>query len=135
MSDCSRSLRTAQHRAPLDCLYFLVLEDVIMSNKLSVIQSLANLGESITSIASTVTNMRSLRKQDVALFYERLNAMKATCKARGIGVVARTSLDEMEKTFERINSMSSNAMLREMNMQILKTQHQLLCQNLHEYCC
>jgi hypothetical protein len=104
-----------------------------MSNELTVIQMLANVGQSVMSMATSVKTLRDVRKQDAVILEEKLRYLRDACRARGIGELTRLSIDEMERTLHNIQQKNFTGNMLEMAMKMLQLQYETLCQIIQNY--
>lgn len=104
-----------------------------MSNELTVIQMLANVGQSVMSMATSVKTLRDVRKQDAVILEEKLRYLRDACRARGIGELTRLSIDEMERTLHNIQQKNFTGNMLEMAMKMLQLQYETLCQIIQSY--
>lgn len=104
-----------------------------MSNEVAIIQTLANIGQSITSMAASVKTLKGIRKQDAIILEENLRYLRNACRARGIGELTRLSIDEMERTLHNIQQKNFTGNMLEMAMHMLKLQYETLCRIIQNY--
>ena len=104
-----------------------------MANEMTVYKAITTAGQAIMSMAQSVKINRSVRMQDAAAFQEQLRYIKAACRAQGYGELTRLSVDEMEKTLQRITQKNFSGEMLDMSMDLLKIQYQALRQNIQNY--
>ena len=69
-----------------------------MPVELSVIQSVASIGDTVLSMSSRLRSMKTVNKQDAIMVAERLRYVKAACRVRAYGELVRECSDQMEET-------------------------------------
>ena len=106
-----------------------------MKKDLSIIQTAANVGQSVLTMISTAKNLKTLRKQDTIILQEELVILRQKCKQIGIGELTRVSIDEMDKTLKTITIKNYNGEMLDMAMGMLQLQYQMLYSNLQNYKC
>ena len=104
-----------------------------MANEMTVYKALTTAGQAIISMTQSIKLNKSVRKQDAVMFQEQLLYIKAACKAKGYGELTRLSLDEMEKTIQRISQKNFSGEMLEMSMDLLRLQYNALRQNIQNY--
>lgn len=104
-----------------------------MSNELSIIQAVSNVGQAVMSMMSSAMSMKTVRKQDALLLEERLCFLKNVCRAQGVGHLTRTSINEMDKTLQNIKQKDYTGTMLDMSMNMLNIQYELLCQIIRDY--
>ncbi len=104
-----------------------------MENEMIVYKAISTAGQAIASMAQSVKINRSVRKQDATVFQEQLRYIKAACRAKGYGELTRLSVDEMEKTLQRITQKNFSGEMLDMSMDLLQMQYQALRQNIQNY--
>ena len=104
-----------------------------MANEITVYKAIATAGQAIVSMAQSVKTNRSVRKQDAVVFQEQLRYIRAACRAKGYGELARLSIDEVEKTLQRLTQKNFSGEMLDMSMELLSVQYQAMRQNLQNY--
>lgn len=99
-----------------------------MGNEMTVYKAITTAGQAIVSMAQSVKVNRSVRKQDAIILQEQLHYIRAACRARAYGELTRLSIDEMEKTLQRINQKNFSGEMLDMSMDLLRMQYQALRQ-------
>lgn len=105
-----------------------------MTNEVMLIQAVSNVGQAVTSLATSVRTFGTLRKQDAVVLEERLIYLKRACRAHGYGMLVRQSVEEMEKTSKSIGQKNFTGPMLDMSMKLLGMQYQALCKNIEVYC-
>lgn len=104
-----------------------------MSNEMTVYKAITTAGQAVMSMAQCVKSNRSIRKQDAVVFQEQLRYIRSACRAKGYGELVRLSIDEMEKTMQRITQKNFSGEMISMSMDLLNIQYQALRQNIQNY--
>ena len=104
-----------------------------MANEMTVYKAIKTAGQAIVSMTQSVKVNKSVRKQDAVVFQEQLRYIKAFCRTKGYGELTRLSVDEMEKTFQRITQKNFSGEMLEMSMDLLRMQYQALRQYIQFY--
>lgn len=104
-----------------------------MTNEMTVYKAITTAGQAIVSMAQSVKANKSVRKQDAVVFQEQLRYIKSACRAKGYGELTRLSIDEMEKTLQRIMQKNFSGEILDMSMELLAMQYQALRQNIQNY--
>lgn len=97
-----------------------------MPVELSVIESVANIGDTVLSMSSRLRSMKTVSKQDAIMVAERLRYVKAACRARAFGELVRECSDQMEDTLRHIQQKNVPSFMQEMYMEMLKMQYEEL---------
>lgn len=108
-------------------------EETQMSNELSVIQAVTNVGQALMSMASSAMSLKTIRKQDAVILEENLHLLKHACRTQGAGEITRLSLNQMDKTLQNIRQKGYTGDELNMAMNMLNIQYQMLCKNLQDY--
>ncbi len=104
-----------------------------MSNELTVIQAVTNVGQALMSMALSTKSLRALRKQDAVILEEKLRYLRHLCRTQGLGEITRASLNEMEKTLNDIQQRNFTGDTLNMAMSMLNLQYQMLCKIIRDY--
>ena len=102
-----------------------------MTNEMT--KALTTVGQAVVSMAQSVRVNRSVRKQDVVVLQEQLRYIKAACRVKAYGELIRLSIDEMEKTLQRITQKNFFGEMLDMAMNLLQMQYQALSLNIQNY--
>ena len=97
-----------------------------MPVELSVIQSVASIGDTVLSMSSRLRSMKTVNKQDAIMVAERLRYVKAACRVRAYGELVRECSDQMEETLRRMQQKNVPDFVQEMNMELLRIQYEEL---------
>lgn len=108
-------------------------EETTMSNELTVIQAVTNVGQALMSMALSTKSLRALRKQDAVILEEKLRYLRHLCRTQGLGEITRASLNEMEKTLNDIQQRNFTGDTLNMAMSMLNLQYQMLCKIIRDY--
>lgn len=108
-------------------------EETKMSNELSVIQAVTNVGQALMSMASSAMSLKTVRKQDAVILEEKIRLLKHACRTQGAGELTRLSLNEMDKTLQNIRQKGYSGEELNMAMNMLNIQYQILCKNIQDY--
>ena len=103
-----------------------------MANEL-IIQAVSNVGQAVTSLATSVKTFGTIRKQDAVVFEERLIYLKRACRTRGYGMLTRQSVDEINETYQSIKQKNLSGPSLNMAMNLLDLQYQALSKNIQAY--
>ena len=104
-----------------------------MANELMLIQAVSNVGQAVTSLATSVKTFGAIRKQDAVVLEERLIYLKRACRAKGYGMLTRQSVDEITETCQRIKQKNLSGPSLNMAMKLLSLQYQALYENIQAY--
>ena len=104
-----------------------------MENEMTVYKAVKTAGQAIVSMAQSVKNNKSVRKQDAVVLEEQLRYIRAACRAKAYGEITRISVDEIDKTLQRITQKNFSGNTLDMSMALLNMQYQALCQNIQTY--
>ncbi len=104
-----------------------------MANELTVLQAISSAGQAVTSMAQSLKVFKSIKKQDAVVFKEKLQFIKYACRAKGYGELVRLSIDEINKTMQKIEQNDFSPAMRAMSMDLLKLQYNALEQNVKNY--
>ena len=118
---------------PWNCPNIQLEWRIDMGNQLSLIKDLAGVGQALASMASSISNMRRVRKQDILVVEEALRLLKASCRAAGISALSRQAMNEMYQTLQQIQSYGYSGEMLEMAQNIWRIQYELLCSLLRNY--
>ena len=97
-----------------------------MPVELSVIQSVASIGDTVLSMSSRLRSMKTVNKQDAIMVAERLRYVKAACRVRAYGELVRECSDQMEETLRHMQQKNVPDFVQEMNMELLRIQYEEL---------
>ena len=93
-----------------------------VSNKLAVIETVANIGEHVANIASSVRAKRAFSKGDAIKIEVYLKNLQKQCQIRAHAELVRTASDEMNKTLQHMKTQSDSGQLQTWDAMLLEIQ-------------